>query len=84
MDKSNNNEDKQLKVALRHIGGMLCRLKDIKPWMGVLLVVVGVVLLAIGFVAHWDTANTFRMTALLLIVLGVVLYVAAQKLGSRY
>ncbi len=56
----------------------------ITPQAGLLLVVLGVLLLAVTFVAHIEFVNTLLLTALFLIVCGIVVYVAAMKRASRY
>lgn len=63
-------------------------IKDMKKWItplaGLLLIVVGVLALVVAFIAHFADANAFRLAALGLIICGIVVYVAAQKLESRY
>ncbi len=56
----------------------------ITPQVGLLLVVLGVLLLAVTFVAHIAAVNALLLTALFLIVCGIVVYVAAMKRASRY
>lgn len=56
----------------------------ITPQVGLLLVVLGVLLLAVTFVAHIAAVNALLLTALFLIVCGIVVYVAAMKMASRY
>ncbi len=58
--------------------------KLITPQAGLLLVVVGVLLLVVSFVAHVSAVNALLLAALFLIVCGIVVYVAAQKMASRY
>lgn len=76
-------------VALRRLASPLARKavllrKWITPSTGLTLVVVGVAMLAVGFVAHMAQANAFRLLALCLIIGGIVVYVSAQKMASRY
>ncbi len=58
--------------------------KLITPQAGLLLVVVGVLLLVVSFVARISAVNALLLAALFLIVCGIVVYVAAQKMASRY
>ncbi len=56
----------------------------ITPQAGLLLVVLGVLLLAVTFVAHIAAVNALLLTGIFLIVCGIVVYVAALKMASRY
>ncbi len=58
--------------------------KLITQQVGLLLVVLGVLLLVVTFVAHIHAVNVLLLAALLLIVCGIVVYVAALKMASRY
>ncbi len=58
--------------------------KLITPQAGLLLVVVGVLLLVVSFVARISAVNALLLAALFLIICGIVVYVAAQKMASRY
>ncbi len=58
--------------------------KLITPQAGLLLVVLGVLLLVVSFVARVSAVNALLLAALFLIVCGIVVYVAAQKMASRY
>ncbi len=58
--------------------------KLITPQAGLLLVVLGVLLLVVSFVARISAVNALLLAALFLIVCGIVVYVAAQKMASRY
>ncbi len=58
--------------------------KLITPQAGLLLVVVGVLLLVVSFVARVSAVNALLLAALFLIICGIVVYVAAQKMASRY
>lgn len=58
--------------------------KLITTQVGLLLVVLGVLLLTVTFVAHISAVNALLLAALFLIICGIVVYVAAQKMASRY
>ncbi len=58
--------------------------KWITPFLGLLLVVLGVLLLVVAFFARIHAVNALLLSALCLIICGIVVYVAAQKMENRY
>jgi glucose uptake protein GlcU len=56
----------------------------LKAYMGVALIVIGALLLGIGFWAGWTQNNFVLLGCLLLIIIGVVLHVKQQKKGEKY
>ena len=48
------------------------------------LIVIGALLLGIGFIAGWTSNNFVLLGGLLMIILGVVLHVKQQKEGEKY
>ncbi len=56
----------------------------IKSYLGVALIVVGALLLGIGYLAGWTSSNLVLLSGLTLIVLGVILYVRHIKTDEKY
>ena len=56
----------------------------IKQYLGMALIVIGALLLGIGFIAGWTSNNFVLLGGLLMIILGVVLHVKQQKKGEKY
>ena len=56
----------------------------IKQYLGMALIVIGALLLGIGFIAGWTSNNFVLLGGLLMIILGVVLHVKQQKEGEKY
>ena len=56
----------------------------IKQYLGMALIVIGALLLGIGFIAVWTSNNFVLLGGLLMIILGVVLHVKQQKKGEKY
>ena len=56
----------------------------IKTYLGVALIVVGALLLGIGFIAGLTSNNFVLLGGLLMIIIGVVLHVKQQKKGEKY
>ena len=55
-----------------------------KKHVGMALVLAGVILLIVSFVAGWTHINGLMLTAWLCVVLGVVVHVWNQKKQSKY
>ena len=51
----------------------------IKSYLGVALIVVGALLLGVGFLVGWTSSNLVLLIGLIIIVLGAFLHVRQQK-----
>jgi len=56
----------------------------IKSYLGVALIVVGALLLGIGFLVGWTSSNLVLLIGLIIIVLGAFLHVRQQKKEEKY
>lgn len=54
-----------------------------KHW-GIPLVVIGALVLIVGFIAGWTNVNALLICALLLIVAGIVMYILTMKREDKY
>jgi membrane-bound ClpP family serine protease len=59
-------------------------MNTLKPYIGVALIVIGALLLGIGFWAGWTQSNFVLLGGLLLIIIGEIVYVKQQKKGEKY
>ena len=55
-----------------------------KQLIGVVLIVVGALLLGIGYLVGWTSSNLMLLGGLLLILLGVFLHIRQQKKCEKY
>ena len=56
----------------------------IKSYLGVALIVVGALLLGVGFLVGWTSSNLVLLIGLIIIVLGAILHVRQQKKEEKY
>ena len=56
----------------------------IKSYLGVALIVVGTLLLGVGFLVGWTSSNLVLLIGLIIIVLGAFLHVRQQKKEEKY
>jgi membrane-bound ClpP family serine protease len=56
----------------------------LKQYGGVALIVVGALLLGIGFLVGWTSSNLVLLIGLIIIVLGAFLHVRQQKKEEKY
>jgi general stress protein CsbA len=56
----------------------------IKSYLGVALIVVGALLLGVGFLVGWTSSNLVLLIGLIIIVLGAFLHVRQQKKEEKY
>jgi hypothetical protein len=57
---------------------------SLKTYLGVALIVVGALLLGIGFLAGWTSSNLVLLSGLTFIILGVILHVKHIKSAEKY
>ena len=56
----------------------------LKPYLGVALVIAGALFLIVAYLVGWTSSNWVLLSALIIIILGVVLYVRQQKRCEKY
>ena len=56
----------------------------IKGYMGVALVVIGALLLIVGYALGWTSSNLVLLAGLIIIVLGAFVHVRTLKNGQKY
>ena len=56
----------------------------LKSYLGVALVLIGALLLIVGYVAGWTSSNLLLLAGLLLIIIGAVLHIKQQKKSEKY
>jgi membrane-bound ClpP family serine protease len=56
----------------------------LKIYLGVALVIIGALLLMVGYIAGWTSCNLVLLTGLIIIVLGAVLHIKQQKKSEKY
>ena len=56
----------------------------LKSYLGVALVIIGALLLMVGYIAGWTSSNLVLLTGLIIIVLGAVLHIKQQKKSEKY
>ena len=59
-------------------------MKELKAYLGVALVIIGALLLMVGYIAGWTSSNLVLLTGLIIIVLGAVLHIKQQKKSEKY
>ena len=59
-------------------------MKGLQPYSGVALIVIGALVLMVGYVAEWTSSNLILLVGLLLIILGVIQHVRQQKKREKY
>ena len=56
----------------------------LKSYLGVALVIIGALLLMVGYIAGWTSSNLVLLTGLIIIVLGAVLHIKQQKKSEKF
>ena len=56
----------------------------LKSYLGVALVIIGALLLMVGYIAGWTSSNLVLLTGLIIIVLGAVLHIKQLKKSEKY
>ena len=56
----------------------------LKSYLRVALVIIGALLLMVGYIAGWTSSNLVLLTGLIIIVLGAVLHIKQQKKSEKY
>jgi len=56
----------------------------LKPYLGVALVIIGALLLMVGYVAGWTSSNLFLLAGFILILMGAVSHIKHLKKGEKY
>ena len=59
-------------------------MKSLKAYLGVALVIIGAILLMVGYIAGWTSSNLVLLTGLIIIVLGAVLHIKQLKKSEKY
>ena len=59
-------------------------MSGIRSYIGVALILVGALLLIVGYIAGWTSSNLVLLTGLIIIVLGAVLHIKQQKKSEKY
>ena len=53
-------------------------------YMGVALILVGALLLIVGYIAGWTSSNLVLLAGLILIIIGAVQHIRQQKKNEKY
>ena len=53
-------------------------------YMGVALILVGALLLIVGYIAGWTSSNLVLLAGLILIIIGAVQHIQQQKKSEKY
>ena len=56
----------------------------LSSYMGVALILVGALLLIVGYIAGWTSSNLVLLAGLILIIIGAVQYIRQQKKSEKY
>ena len=56
----------------------------LRSYMGVALILVGALLLIVGYIAGWTSSNPVLLAGLILIIIGAVQYIRQQKKSEKY
>ena len=56
----------------------------LKTYLGVALILVGALLLIVGYFAGWTSSNLVLLAGLILIIIGAVQHIKAQKKCEKY
>ena len=59
-------------------------MSGMRSYIGVALILVGALLLIVGYIAGWTSSNLVLLTGLIIIVLGAVLHIKQQKKSEKY
>ena len=56
----------------------------LRSYMGVALILVGALLLIVGYIAGWTSSNLVLLAGLILIIIGAVQYIRQLKKSEKY
>ena len=59
-------------------------MNSIRQLTGVALVIIGALFLIVAYLAGWTSSNLVLLSALFIIVIGVILHVKLAKSGGKY
>ena len=59
-------------------------MSGLRSYMGVALILVGALLLIVGYIAGWTSSNLVLLAGLILIIIGAVQYIRQQKKSEKY
>ena len=59
-------------------------MSGLRSYMGVALILVGALLLIVGYFAGWTSSNLVLLAGLILIILGAVQHIKKQKKIEKY
>ena len=59
-------------------------MSGIRSYIGVALILVGALLLIVGYIAGWTSSNLVLLAGLILIIIGVVQHIRQQKKSEKY
>ena len=56
----------------------------VRPYIGVALVIIGALLLVIGYVAGWTSSNLILLAGFIIIVVGAFTHIKQLKKSEKY
>ena len=59
-------------------------MSGLRSYLGVALILVGALLLIVGYIAGWTSSNLVLLAGLILIIIGAVQYIRQQKKSEKY
>jgi len=59
-------------------------MNNIRPLLGVALVMAGALFLIVAYLLGWTSNNLMLVSGLLIIVIGIILHVKLTKSGEKY
>ena len=59
-------------------------MSGMRSYIGVALILVGALLLIVGYIAGWTSSNLVLLAGLILIIIGAVQYIRQQKKSEKY
>ena len=59
-------------------------MSGLRSYMGVALILVGALLLIVGYIAGWTSSNLVLLAGLILIIIGAVQHIRQQKKNEKY
>ena len=59
-------------------------MSGIRSYIGVALILVGALLLIVGYIAGWTSSNLLLLAGLLLVIIGAVQHIRQQKKCEKY
>ena len=59
-------------------------MSGMRSYIGVALILVGALLLIVGYIAGWTSSNLVLLAGLLLVIIGAVQHIRQQKKYEKY